>query len=109
MSCRPPRQSSIRPGSQADRGVITYIDTRTGTPHCATCEGIVATQPGFSGELNALIGDLQFALDCVAIFGGIPIPVKQDLCRKMGAVSASLIANHIMHDILRIGGESEGD
>jgi hypothetical protein len=88
---------------------MVYIDSRDATPHCATCEGIVATPPGFSGELNALIGDLQLALDCIAIFGGVPIPVKQDLVRKMASMRDALAANHILHDVMRAGGESEGD
>ena len=78
---------------------MVYIDSRDATPHCATCEGIVTTPPGFSAELDALIGDMRLALGCIGIFGGIPIPVKQDLIRKMSAVRNILGDNHLLHDL----------
>jgi hypothetical protein len=90
--------------TSADR--LVYID-RVGVPHCATCEGTIPAPPGFVDQLTALRNDIDLAVDCIGIFGGVPIPVKQAICKNLNAVLDTLAAEHILRD-LRAGVVDEG-
>jgi hypothetical protein len=82
-------------------------EDRSGLPHCATCEGVIPAPPGFKDELAALRNDIDLALDCIGIFGGVPIPVKQAICKHLSAVLGTFAAEHIMHELRTGGAEVE--
>lgn len=64
-------------------GVVTYMDAN-GDVACVTAEGGVLKIPAeFGGSLRTLDGDLRLALDCIEVFGGIPIPVAKAILRGM--------------------------
>jgi len=44
----------------------------------------------FTGVLTALSGDLQLALDCIPVFGGMPIQVARALLRNLEPARAAI-------------------
>jgi hypothetical protein len=44
----------------------------------------------FGDTLNVLINDLQLALDCIDLFGGVPVPVAQSIIRKIEPAHAAI-------------------
>lgn len=44
----------------------------------------------FSGALNVLINDLQLALDCIDLFGAVPVPVAQSILRNIEPAHAAI-------------------
>jgi hypothetical protein len=61
-----------------------------GAPGCMTAEDTVELPLEFARCLQTLADDLDLALDCVAIFGGVPVPVATAILRNMEPVTAAL-------------------
>ena len=75
----------------SERGcVVTYVDAK-GDVACVTAErGLIRIPVEFNGTLQTLDRDLRLALDCVEVFGGIPIPVLQAILRSIEPAQAAL-------------------
>jgi hypothetical protein len=71
----------------ADRMVYIRMG---GEPGCMTAKDTVKFPAEFERNLKALADDLSLALDCVAIFGGIPIPLAKAILRNIEPVTAAL-------------------
>lgn len=69
---------------------IVYIDGHGG-PQCFTVTGGVVNIPAeFNSALTALCGDLQLALECIKLFGGVPIPVAKAILRNAEPAHAAI-------------------
>lgn len=73
---------------QRDR--IVCLD-ENGDVKCVTAEGGVTQIPTeFKSALQALSADLQLALDCIDIFGGVPLPVVRAILCNMEPAQTAL-------------------
>jgi hypothetical protein len=54
------------------------------------CPNAVAVPIEFAECLHALRDDLALALDCVEIFGDVPVPVAEAILRSIEPVTAGL-------------------
>lgn len=69
---------------------LVWID-EAGEPTCITIHGGIAKIPAEFGEtLTAMCDDLALAEECVALFGGVPIPVAKAILRHMDLARAVL-------------------
>ncbi|MGO8759338.1 MAG: hypothetical protein ACLQG3_14560 [Terracidiphilus sp.] len=69
---------------------VAYIDAN-GDAACITREGGVAEVPReFSTTLRTLCSDLELALDCIEVFGGVPLSVARAILRNIDPAQAAL-------------------
>lgn len=69
---------------------LVYTD-RVGDVACITRHAGIARIPAeFRPDLLALSGDLCFALDCMAAFGGIPVPVAKAILRNLDSAQTAI-------------------
>lgn len=68
---------------------LVYTD-QTGTVRCVSREAIRELPEEFSETLTALCHDLQLALDCIAVFGGVPTPVALAILRDIEPAHAAI-------------------
>lgn len=61
---------------------VVYID-QLGDVQCVDGRAIAAVPTAFDGTLSALCNDLQLALDCIRVFGGMPVPVAKAILRNI--------------------------
>jgi hypothetical protein len=80
---------NIDMGTGEDRTVITYLDG-DGKPTCTVFEGVVEPSPAWPLAMQVLANDLQLAIECMSIFGGVPIPVAEAIIRGAKEVCEGL-------------------
>jgi hypothetical protein len=68
---------------------LIYIDQR-GELACVSPKAIAEISEQFNDVLVALSIDLQVALDCLHIWGGIPIPVAKAILRNIEPAHAAI-------------------
>jgi hypothetical protein len=57
---------------------------------CVSAKAVSTVPSEFRGVLRDLCADLELALECLEIFGGIPIPVAQAILRNLEPAHATL-------------------
>lgn len=70
-----------------NRAVYLHED---GSLHCITKRSCAQVPFEFSVSLLELYANLQLALDCVPVFGGVPIPVAKAILCNIEPVQAAL-------------------
>ena len=75
------------PAKPQDR--MVYIDA-AGDPQCVSVKFIAAVPSAFEDLFTALSADMQLALDCMKLFGGVPVPVAQAILRNMEPAHAAI-------------------
>jgi hypothetical protein len=68
---------------------IAYID-QFGDVKCLSPKAVNAIPSEFGDCLKALSADLQLAIDCIDMFGGVPVPVAKAILRNMEPAHAAL-------------------
>jgi hypothetical protein len=68
---------------------LVYIDDK-GKPVCVSANAIAAVPSCFSETLLALTADLDLAMDCLRLLGGIPLPVAKAILRNLEPAHAAL-------------------
>jgi hypothetical protein len=70
-----------------DRAV--YIDA-LGNARCISAQAIAAMPSEFGDVLTELCSNLQLALDCIGVFGGVPTPVALAILRNIEPAHAAI-------------------
>jgi hypothetical protein len=60
---------------------------RRGKMHCAESVTIPA---GFFKTLDALADDMRLAIECISIFGGVPVPLAKAILRNIDPAIAAI-------------------
>ena len=68
---------------------FVYADA-SGNRHCVSGLGIADISPEFIDILRTLCGDLQVAVDCIGVWGGVPIPVAHAILRNLEPARAAV-------------------
>lgn len=68
---------------------LVYAD-QSGTVRCASAAALARLPEEFEPALTALAADLQLALDCIAVFGGVPTPVLLAILRNIEPAHAAI-------------------
>ncbi len=68
---------------------LVYTDT-SGTVRCISGNALAAMPEEFGEVLTALCADLQLALDCINVFGGVPTPVALAILRNIEPAHAAI-------------------
>jgi hypothetical protein len=82
--------------SDGARNVLTYLDLGL---QCVGGPGCIEISAESREKLSTLYADLGLAIDCLEVFGGVPIPVKQAVLRGMSGVRDALALDHILHSL----------
>ncbi len=61
---------------------LAYIN-QYGEVRCVSAKVVAEVPSEFDDCLRALCADMQLALDCIAEFGGVPLPVAKAILRNM--------------------------
>jgi hypothetical protein len=81
-------QAAARQIVSGDR--LIYTDAN-GDIGCITRHrGIVRIPSEFKSDLQTLATDLNFALDCIAVFGGIPVPVAKGIQHNLESAQTAI-------------------
>ena len=68
---------------------IVYLDHR-GKPQCVSTKAVSDMPVEFTGVLDALCADMALALECLKLYGGIPLPVAKAILRNMEPAHAAI-------------------
>ena len=68
---------------------VAYID-QFGDVKCVSAKGAKPIPSEFGDCLQTLCDDLQLALDCLKLFGGVPVPVAKAILRNMEPAHAAI-------------------
>lgn len=78
-----------------------------GDVQCFTGAGCIQISAETFAAMVELRDNLSLALDCLDVFAGVPIPVKQSIMRSISTARQGLFHAHLMHDMKH--GVSEGE
>jgi len=73
----------------ASKDRYVYADA-SGDRHCISGLGIAELPAEFIDILPVLCGDLQVAVDCIGVWGGVPIPVAHAILRNLELARAAI-------------------
>jgi hypothetical protein len=68
---------------------LTYADAR-GQIRCVSPQAVAAIPAEFERVLDELCDEIRLALECIALFGGVPIPVARAILRRMEPAHAAI-------------------
>jgi hypothetical protein len=75
---------------------LVYTDA-TGTVRCVSAQSLAALPIEFLSVLDELARNLQLALDCCAVFGGVPTPVALAILKNIEPAHTAIdlaVRNH---------------
>jgi hypothetical protein len=70
---------------------LVSID-RKGQPYCAAADALVHGTPDLSAALDEWSTNSALAVDCVTLWGGIPLPVAKAMLRSLELLHTALRA-----------------
>lgn len=68
---------------------LVYTDQH-GKAQCVNAAALVELPSGFVATLLTLSVDLELAIDCLHIFGGVPVPVAKAILRNIEPARAAI-------------------
>lgn len=68
---------------------MVYIDQH-GNAKCVSAKAVSAMPSEFGDCLQTLCADMLIALECIDLFGGIPVPVAKAILRNMEPAHAAI-------------------
>jgi hypothetical protein len=68
---------------------LVYID-QSGKPQCMSGKAVAALPESFDTALTKICAEMQLALDCIKVFGAIPLPVAKAILRDMEPAQAAI-------------------
>ena len=74
--------------SAASQDHMFYIDA-FGNGQCLVKDKVTTVPSEFGEVLDVLANDLQLALDCIRIWGGVPLPVATAILRNIDPAHAA--------------------
>jgi hypothetical protein len=72
-----------------DEDRVVYID-HAGKAQCVSAKAVAKLPTSFDEALTTLCADIQLALDCIRLLGGVPIPVAEAILRNIEPAQAAI-------------------